>query len=85
MKFTLEVNLDQLNPDRTADELSRILRYWGGNVKHYELKAGDREKIFDSGYAKVGRWTISDDEAAEMASAPGATSGSAPGESAAAG
>lgn len=67
MKFILEVDLDQLNPAKTADELSRILRYWGGNVKHYDLKAGDREKVYDSGYAKVGRWSITEDEPAEIA------------------
>jgi len=67
MKFILEVDLDQLNPAKTADELSRILRYWGGNVKHYDLKPGDREKVYDSGYAKVGRWSITEDEPAEIA------------------
>ena len=66
MNFTLEIDLDQLNPAKTADELSRILRYWGGNVKHYDLKAGDREKVYDSGYAKVGHWTITADEPAEL-------------------
>ena len=66
MKFTLEVDLDRLNPAKTADELSRILRYWGGNVKHYDLKAGVHEKVYDTGYAKVGRWSITEDEPAEL-------------------
>ena len=64
MKFTLEVDLD---PQKTADELSRILRYWGVNVKHCDLKAGDRQKVYDSGYAKVGHWSITADEPAELA------------------
>jgi hypothetical protein len=66
MKFTLEVDLDQLDPTKTADELSRILRHWGANVKHYDLAAGDRQKVYDSGYAKVGHWTITADEPAEL-------------------
>ena len=67
MKFTLEVDLDQLDPQKTADELSRILRYWGANVKHCDLKAGDRQKVYDSGYAKVGHWSITAYEPAELA------------------
>ena len=67
MKFTLEVDLDQLDPQKTADELSRILRYWGVNVKHCDLKTGDRQKVYDSGYAKVGHWSITADEPAELA------------------
>ncbi|NNH75537.1 hypothetical protein HLB23_37780 [Nocardia uniformis] len=62
MKFTLEVDLDALpggveSPD-LADELGRILRYWGGNMKHYDLVAGDGSGIFNSAYKEVGVWTI---------------------------
>jgi len=71
MKFTLEVDLDQLDPARTADELSRILRYWAGNIKHYDLKTAERVKVYDSGYAKVGRWTLGEDESAALASSAG--------------
>jgi len=71
MKFTLEVDLDRLDPARTADELSRILRYWAGNIKHYDLKSAEDAKVYDSGYGKVGRWTLTEDEAAELASSAG--------------
>ena len=60
MKFTLEVNLDLLDQARVADELSRILRYWAANVKHHELTAGEHEKVYDSGYGRVGFWTVTE-------------------------
>lgn len=41
-----------------ADELGRVLRYWAGNLKHYELKPGDGSAIFDSAYREVGSWAI---------------------------
>lgn len=62
MKFVLEVDLDAVAgaPD---EELGRILRYWAGNVKHYDLAAGTTETIRDTGYAAVGTWRIEDGNA----------------------
>ena len=57
MKFTLEVELDQLSGD-TVEELGRILRYWAGNLKHYELVDGTSETLMDSEYQPVGIWQI---------------------------
>ncbi|MER6727795.1 MULTISPECIES: hypothetical protein [Streptomyces] len=59
MRFLLEVTMDEgaLAEDPTG-ELQRILRYWGGNLKHYELRAGDSAEIYDSAYREVGRWSI---------------------------
>ncbi|MFI8444275.1 hypothetical protein ACIGKG_26935 [Streptomyces rochei] len=59
MRFLLEVAMDEgaLAEDPTG-ELQRILRYWGGNLKHYELRAGDGAEIYDSAYREVGRWRI---------------------------
>ncbi|WP_339156200.1 hypothetical protein [Actinomadura luteofluorescens] len=61
MKFVLEVDLSEgaVAEDAVA-ELGRILRYWGGNVRHYELKPGDGSAIYDSNYAEVGRWKITE-------------------------
>jgi hypothetical protein len=60
MRFVLEVNL----PD-TADakkELGRILRYWGGAMKDLDdLEPGDKQDIYDSGYTRVGSWSVSAD------------------------
>ena len=56
MKFVLEVDLE-FEGDTTA-ELGRILRYWGGNLHHYELKPGDGSAIYDSTYKEVGTWRI---------------------------
>jgi len=42
-----------------ASELGRILRYWGGNLGHFELEPGDGSVVHDSGYREVGRWSIS--------------------------
>jgi hypothetical protein len=59
MKFILEVDMREgaVTGD-AAGELGRILRYWGGNVRHYELKAGDGSAVYDSDYREVGRWEI---------------------------
>ncbi|WP_433524446.1 hypothetical protein ACQPZ2_04615 [Nocardia pseudovaccinii] len=64
MKFILEVDLDALPdgvaaPADLADELGRILRYWGGNMKHYQITEGDSSAIYNSGYREVGSWQIS--------------------------
>ncbi|GAA2063682.1 hypothetical protein GCM10009801_07730 [Streptomyces albiaxialis] len=59
MKFSLEVDMDDaLSEGDAARELGRILRYWGGNLHHYELKPGDGSVIYDSAYREVGRWAI---------------------------
>ncbi|MBO2451937.1 hypothetical protein J4573_32955 [Actinomadura barringtoniae] len=55
MKFVLEVEVPEEN---AVDELQRILRYWGGNLKHYEVKPGDASVIYDSAYQEVGAWRI---------------------------
>lgn len=43
-----------------AGELGRILRYWGGNLRHYPLRPGDGSAIYDSEYREVGRWSVTD-------------------------
>ncbi|GAA3142180.1 hypothetical protein GCM10010466_36420 [Planomonospora alba] len=48
---------------KAVEELGRILRYWGGNLRHYEMKPGDGSVIYDSGYREVGRWTITEADA----------------------
>ena len=61
MKFLLEVTMDvgALAED-PAGELQRILRYWGGNLKHYALRPGDGSAIYDSAYREVGCWSVED-------------------------
>ncbi|MFI0357444.1 hypothetical protein [Actinomadura sp. 9N407] len=59
MKFLLEVDMGETAFDgKAVDELGRILRYWGGNLRHYDLKPGDGSAIYDSGYNDVGNWSI---------------------------
>jgi hypothetical protein len=61
LKFTLEIDLDRgVMPDNPTAELSRILRYWAGNLKHYSLVPGTSESISDSTYATVGTWAITE-------------------------
>lgn len=55
MKFTLTVDIDALAGD-PQEELARILRYWAGNLKHYEVADGSAETIRDSAYTAVGSW-----------------------------
>jgi hypothetical protein len=62
MRFVLEVDLDAgalAGPGR-AEELGRILRYWGGSVKQVELAAGARQELYDSAYTRVGEWRVAD-------------------------
>lgn len=54
----LEVHLDAVTGE-PADELARILRYWAGNLKHYDLGTPQSEIIRDSAYREVGRWSLS--------------------------
>ncbi|MCS0599868.1 hypothetical protein NX794_01230 [Streptomyces sp. LP11] len=59
MKFVLEVTVDDgaVARDRVG-ELERILRYWGGNLRHYELAPGDGSAVYDSAYQEVGAWRV---------------------------
>jgi hypothetical protein len=66
VKFLLEVDMGETGWDGNAvQELGRILRYWGGNLGHYELKPGDGTAVYDSDYREVGHWTISSGPAPE--------------------
>ncbi|MFB6549055.1 MULTISPECIES: hypothetical protein [unclassified Streptomyces] len=59
MKFLLEVTMDEgALAEDPAGELQRILRYWGGNLKHYALRPGDGSVVYDSAYREVGRWSV---------------------------
>ncbi|MBQ0851685.1 hypothetical protein ACFU9Y_16960 [Streptomyces sp. NPDC057621] len=59
MKFTLEVDMADTGWEGNAvQELERILRYWGGNLRHYELKPGDGSALYDSGHREVGTWSV---------------------------
>lgn len=63
MRFLLEVSMDdEALAEDPAGELGRILRYWGGNLRHYPMKPGDGAEIYDSEYREVGRWHIEQDE-----------------------
>ncbi|MEU6594776.1 hypothetical protein ABZ923_37210 [Streptomyces sp. NPDC046881] len=59
MKFVLEVTVDDgvVARDRVG-ELERILRYWGGNLRHYALEPGDGSAVHDSAYQEVGAWRV---------------------------
>ncbi|MFF2845628.1 hypothetical protein ACFVT5_04780 [Streptomyces sp. NPDC058001] len=73
MKFLLEVDLDGMASDgERARELGRVLRYWAGNVRHYDLEPGDGSPVYDSGYREVGHWTVvtADSPADPMADSP---------------
>ncbi|MGH8795279.1 MAG: hypothetical protein ACRDXX_21885 [Stackebrandtia sp.] len=60
--FHLDVDISDGDAVR---ELGRILRYWAGNLRHYELKPGDGSTIYDSAYKDVGRWRVVDGPEAE--------------------
>ncbi|MEU2223615.1 MULTISPECIES: hypothetical protein [unclassified Streptomyces] len=59
MKFVLEVTVDDggTAQDRVR-ELERVLRYWGGNLRHYALEPGDGSAVYDSAYREVGAWRV---------------------------
>ncbi len=60
VRFVLDVNL----PDdgNAREELGRILRYWGGAMKDFDaLEPGDKQDVYDSGYNRVGSWTVTAD------------------------
>ena len=59
MKFLLEVDMgDTAFDGNAASELGRILRFWGGNLRHYDLRPGTGETLYDSAYRDVGRWAV---------------------------
>ena len=59
MRFTLEVDLDQSAvAEDPVGELGRALRYWAGNLKHFQLTLGDEQVIYVSTYTAVGSWRI---------------------------
>jgi hypothetical protein len=60
MRFLLEVDLDAgaLAGEHRAEELGRILRYWGGAMKQVSLVSGARQDVRDSDYTPVGSWRI---------------------------
>jgi hypothetical protein len=60
MRFVLEVDLDAgaLAGDGRAEELGRILRYWGGAMKQVPLDPGARQELYDSAYTAVGSWRV---------------------------
>ena len=61
MKLVVEIDLEAgAVPADTLGEVGRILRYWAGNLKHYELVPGTSETLSDSTYAPVGQWRIED-------------------------
>lgn len=64
MRFVLEVDLEAgaLAGAARAEELGRILRYWGGAMKQVPLTPGARQELMDSGYAPVGVWWVEDDD-----------------------
>lgn len=57
MRFHLDVDLDAL-PQPHDVELGRILRYWAGNLAHYDLAVAMSESVRDSAYEEVGTWQI---------------------------
>ncbi|MFK4069347.1 hypothetical protein [Streptomyces sp. NPDC029674] len=61
MRFQLEIDMGETGFEgRAAEELGRILRYWGGNLGHYALTPGEGESVYDSAYREVGRWTVTE-------------------------
>lgn len=54
----MDIDLETLTGDTEA-ELGRILRYWGGNLKYYDLtQPVPPVDCSDSTYAVVGTWRI---------------------------
>jgi hypothetical protein len=57
MKFVLEVDLAAgAVAGNEIEELGRILRYWAGNLKYYDVEPGVSEALRDSAYFEVGAW-----------------------------
>ncbi|MBW1599306.1 hypothetical protein [Streptomyces sp. JJ38] len=61
MKFVLEVDMtDAAVRGNAADELGRILRYWGGSLRHCPLGPGSGQPVYDSEYRGVGAWRVTE-------------------------
>ncbi|MBO8186250.1 hypothetical protein [Streptomyces spirodelae] len=61
MKFVLEVDTTEMRGEgEAATELGRVLRYWGGNLRHYGLQPGDGSPVYDSKYREIGNWRITE-------------------------
>jgi hypothetical protein len=59
VKFVLEVDMGDTPWDgNAAQELARILRYWGGNLHRHDLEPGDGSAVYDSEYRQIGHWSI---------------------------
>jgi hypothetical protein len=59
VRFVLEVTVDdQADAQERVRELERILRYWGGNLRHHTLEPGDGSAVYDSAYQEVGAWRV---------------------------
>lgn len=69
MKFTLEIDLDQIPDDKVAHELAHILRHWAGTLREHELYSGEEEHVYDSGYARVGEWRVTGERPEESSPA----------------
>lgn len=59
MRFTVEIDLDHVTEDR-AEEVGRILRYWGGHVTDELLTPGTEHGLTDSTHATVGTLSVTD-------------------------
>jgi hypothetical protein len=57
MRFVLDVDLTAVAAS-PAEELGRILRYWGGSMKQLDLRPGLQQDVYDSAYTKVGAWRL---------------------------
>jgi hypothetical protein len=54
----MDIDLEALTGDTEA-ELGRILRYWGGNLRYYDLtQPVPAVECSDSTYAVVGSWSV---------------------------
>lgn len=56
-QFRLDVDLSAVAGD-PREELSRVLRYWAGNMKHYDFEQPATEAVYDSEYREVGNWAL---------------------------
>lgn len=57
VRFELTVDLDAVAGD-PADELGRILRYWGGATTQLDLTSEAAMAVMDSAYTPVGEWRL---------------------------
>ncbi|PQZ95089.1 hypothetical protein CQ018_07110 [Arthrobacter sp. MYb227] len=62
MKFVFEIDMSteavKIDPEK---EISRMLRYWAGNLKNYPMEQGAEEDIYDSDFKAAGSWCIIED------------------------